>query len=146
MSEDMGDVDLTKKVILSQRKNLPRNQVLALYEANKWSSAQKPDELMNALQNSHSLISAWLGDRLVGLANAISDGHLVVYYPHMLVHPEMHGHGIGKLILAEMQKIYGGFHMQMLTADGRAIEFYQKNGFERAGQTVSMWKYSGGEH
>ncbi|WP_310080066.1 hypothetical protein [Sphingobacterium sp. 2149] len=34
-----------------------------------------------------------------------------------------------------MQEIYKGFHMQMLTADGNAIEFYIRNGFERATQT-----------
>jgi GNAT superfamily N-acetyltransferase len=146
MSESSSAMTSIENVVLSHQKDLPRDQVIALYEANEWSSAKKPDQLMNALENSHSLISAWLGDRLVGLGNAISDGHLVVYYPHMLVHPEMHGHGIGQLILEEMQKIYRGFHMQMLTADGRAIDFYQKNGFERAGKTEPMWIYSGGEH
>jgi GNAT superfamily N-acetyltransferase len=32
----------------------------------------------------------------VGLGNAISDGALVVYYPHMLVLPEYQGRGIGR--------------------------------------------------
>jgi hypothetical protein len=45
-----------------------------------------------------------------------------------------------------MQETYSTFHMQMLTADGRAVEFYQKNGFQRAGETVPMWVYEGEEH
>ncbi|MEL6651069.1 MAG: GNAT family N-acetyltransferase [Bacteroidota bacterium] len=134
------------QIILSDRRDLPRDQVLDLYLANDWSSAKKPEKLLPALRDSHSLISAWIGERLVGLGNAISDGHLVVYYPHLLVHPDYQGKGIGKLILGRMQEIYGEFHMQMLTADGKAIDFYGRNGFEKAGETQAMWVYEGGEH
>ena len=66
-------------------------EVIALYRANHWSSAEKPEKLLPALRNSHTLVTARIDGRLVGLGNAISDGHLVVYYPHMLVHPEFHG-------------------------------------------------------
>lgn len=34
----------------------------------------------------------------------------------------------------------------MLTADGEAIEFYKRLGFERAGKTEPMWIYAGTEH
>jgi len=36
--------------------------------------------------------------------------------------------------------------MQMLTADGKSIDFYKKVGFERAGETEPMWIYGGNEH
>lgn len=74
---------------------LPLESVLSLYRANEWSSAEKPELLHKALLASHSLVIAWDGDKLVGLGNAISDGHLVVYYPHLLVLPEYQGRGIG---------------------------------------------------
>ena len=48
--------------------------------------------------------------------------------------------------MGRMREKYGKFHMQMLTADGDAIKFYNKIGFERAGKTEPMWIYSGGEH
>ncbi|MEL7530358.1 MAG: GNAT family N-acetyltransferase [Bacteroidota bacterium] len=134
------------EVLISDRRDLPEAAVLALYRANDWSSADKPAQLMAALRHSHTLLSAWVGERLVGLGNAISDGHLVVYYPHLLVHPDFQGRGIGKKLLAQMQAIYGDFHMQMLTADGKAIDFYARNGFEKAGETQAMWIYGGGEH
>ncbi|MNI25475.1 putative acetyltransferase [compost metagenome] len=122
------------------------NDILELYQSNKWSAAEKAELLIKALLNSHSLVTAWDGAILVGLGNAISDGYLVVYYPHLLVLPSYQGKGVGRLIMDKMQEIYGGFHMQMLTADGNAIDFYKKNGFERAGQTEPMWIYSGGDH
>ncbi|WP_293937177.1 GNAT family N-acetyltransferase [Sphingobacterium sp. UBA5996] len=134
------------KIDLKTNKNLTVNEVLTLYQANKWSAANKPELLLKALLNSHSLVTAWDGPKLVGLGNAISDGYLVVYYPHLLVLPSYQSKGIGRLIMDKMQKIYKGFHMQMLTADGEAIDFYKKNGFERAGQTEPMWIYSGGDH
>lgn len=139
-------LDITMNITISTTKDIDINQIIPLYKANKWSSAELPDELYKALINSHSLISAWDKDQLVGIGNAISDGHLVVYYPHLLVHPQYQGKGIGQLIVDQMQKIYGHFHMQMLTADGKAIDFYKKVGFSKAGETQSMWIYKGNEH
>ena len=122
------------------------DEVVELYRANGWSSAEKPVELMAALRNSHSLATARIAGRLVGLGNAISDGHLVVYYPHLLVHPQFQGRGIGRKLMEALQERYRGFHQQMLTADGKAIEFYRKMGFERAGKTEPMWIYAGRDH
>ncbi len=121
-------------------------ETIELYHANKWSSADKPYQLISALRNSHTLVTARSEGKLVGIGNAISDGHLVVYYPHMLVHPSSHGKGIGRKMMEAMQSVYSGFHQQMLTADGDAIEFYKAIGFERAGKTESMWVYAGTEH
>ncbi len=133
-------------ILISDNRDLKLEEVVALYKANKWTSADKPNELYNGLINSHSLITAWDDKKLVGLENAISDGHLMVYYPHLLVLPTYQGNGIGKLIVAKMQEKYGDFHMQMLTADGGSIEFYEKTGFVKAGKTQSMWIYDGDDH
>jgi len=81
---------------LSERRDLPDDKVIALYSANGWSAAKKPQELLSALRNSHSLVSAWIGEQLVGLGNSLSDGYLVVYYPHLLVLPMYQGRGIGE--------------------------------------------------
>ena len=121
-------------------------EVLAIYKANKWSSVEKPVQLLSALRGSHSLVTARISGKLVGIGNAISDGHLVVYYPHLLVHPQYQGNGIGKKMIAAMQIKYSNFHQQMLTADSDAIEFYKSVGFVKAGETQPMWIYSGKEH
>lgn len=121
-------------------------EVVSLYKANGWSSADKPRQLLAALANSHSLVTARHASQLVGLGNAISDGHLVVYYPHLLVHPDYQGKGIGKKMMAALQAAYAGFHQQMLTADHNAIKFYESLGFARAGKTQPMWIYAGNEH
>nr|WKN38471.1 GNAT family N-acetyltransferase [Tunicatimonas sp. TK19036] len=132
-------------IVIKETKGIKKKDILALYEANEWASAQKPDALYNALMNSDALVSAWDNDVLVGLGNAITDGYLVVYYPHLLVLPNYQGQGIGKKIMEVFTKKYAGFHQQILVSEGEAIDFYQQCGFKRAGETQAMWIYLGEE-
>ncbi|WP_200883056.1 hypothetical protein [Massilia sp. BSC265] len=74
---------------------IEEDEVIRLYRANGWSSAEKPVQLMAALRNLHALVTARIGGELAGLGNAISDGHLDVYFPHMLVHPRTRGRASG---------------------------------------------------
>ena len=134
------------QVEISLHDSIETDEVLRLYRANEWSSADKPTELMAALRGSHSLVTARVSNKLVGLGNAISDGHLVVYFPHILVLPEFHGKGVGRKMMQALLDKYSSFHQLMLTADGRAIDFYKTLGFERAGKTEPMWIYAGTEH
>ncbi|PTQ99891.1 ribosomal protein S18 acetylase RimI-like enzyme [Mucilaginibacter yixingensis] len=131
---------------IKETKDVKQEDIIAIYRANHWSSAEKPELLYQALLNSHSFITAWDSGRLIGLGNALSDGYLVVYYPHLIVHPDYQGRGVGKMILAKFQEKYNSFHQQILVADGKAIDFYSKCGFEPAGQTQSMWIYKGNDH
>ncbi|MEM8805858.1 MAG: GNAT family N-acetyltransferase, partial [Cyanobacteria bacterium P01_G01_bin.38] len=120
-------------ITFSQQRNIALEQILPLYKAHNWSSAHKPQVLYQALLSSHTLVSAWDGETLVGIGNAISDGFLVVYYPHLLVSPDYQGQGIGRKIMEILKQPYEGMHMQMLVADREAIGFYEKCGFTKAG-------------
>lgn len=133
-------------ITIKETKDISKADIVAIYQANNWSSAEKPDELYKALLNSHSFVTAWEDDKLIGLGNALSDGHLVVYYPHLIIHPDYQSRGVGKLIIERFQEKYGHFHQQILVADGEAIGFYEKCGFTKAGETQSMWIYKGNDH
>ena len=86
----------TTEIAYKESRDIDRDSIITLYTANNWSSVEKSEQLYNALMHSHSLLFAWDKDKLVGLGNAISDGFLVVYYPHLLVLPEYQGCGIGR--------------------------------------------------
>jgi GNAT superfamily N-acetyltransferase len=60
--------------------------------------------------------------------------------------PDYQERGIGTRLMEMLLTRYVGFHMHMLVADGRALDFYQKCGFRRAGKTESMWIYAGDDH
>lgn len=122
------------------------HDVLPLCRAHDWSAARKPRELLVAIKNSHAIVTAWDGPRLVGRANAVSDGSLVVYYPQALVLREYQRRGIGYEMMQRPMSRYSGFHPQVLLADSEAIGFYRRCGFHRAGQTEPMWIYAGCEH
>ncbi len=132
--------------VIRETKDIDIEDIVEIYKANKWSSADKPHELYNALLNSHSLVTAWDGSRLIGIGNTLSDGFLVVYYPHLLVHPDYQGKGIGTSIMETLKEKYKDFHQQMLVSDQNALTFYKRCGFERAGKTESLWIYAGDEH
>jgi GNAT superfamily N-acetyltransferase len=136
----------TSKIEYRETCNLPRDEVLALYRSVGWSSAEKPDRLMAALAGSHAVVTAWHGDRLVGLGNTISDGALVVYYPHLVVHPEYQHRGVGREIVRRLQARYEGFHQHSILADDSAVEFYEKCGFTRPAAVQAMWIYAGRDH
>jgi GNAT superfamily N-acetyltransferase len=137
---------MSSQLTIATQDEITREEVLRLYEANEWSSATRPDQLLAALRNSHTLVTARADGELVGLANAISDGHLVVYFPHVLVHPEHQGEGIGRQMMAVMMERYEDFHQQCLISDFDAVAFYQRLGFTRSGSMVPMWIYDGDDH
>jgi GNAT superfamily N-acetyltransferase len=106
-------------------RDLPLDPLVTLYRANAWSSAEKGAALREAMRGLHSVVTAWAEDRLVGLGNTLSDGHPVVYYPHLLVHPDFRRRGISAEILRRLRRRYEALHMQILVADGRAVGFFE---------------------
>jgi GNAT superfamily N-acetyltransferase len=140
----MAAPNLSIEIKLNQTPT--KAQLKSLYSANNWSSAKKIDQLYLALQNSHYLVLAYHQEQLIGLANAISDGHLVVYFPHLLVHPDYQKLGIGSRLTDVLLERYKDFHQKMLVADDKAVAFYKKKGFALAQNTSAMWIYEGGDH
>jgi GNAT superfamily N-acetyltransferase len=124
-------------------EQLPGDHVLALHRVCDWSAADKPDELLMALAGSDSVVSAWQGEQLLGLGNAISDGAMVVYYPHLLVNPKYHRAGIGRQIMERLGDRYRRFHQQVLLAVDDAYGFYQRVGFQDTRGVRPMWIYQG---
>lgn len=136
---------MTDLIEYRQSKDIAKDAVVGLYRIVGWSSAKKPDQLYRGLTNSDSLVTAWDGPQLVGLANAISDGLLVVYYPHLVVHPDYQGRGIGRELMNQLWKRYKGFHQHSVLADKGAVGFYKKCGFDLS-ICPAMWIYEGDDH
>lgn len=131
---------------ISMHDKITEQEVIDLDKANTWSSAEKTRQRMAALRNFHSLVTARAAGKLIGIGNAISDGYLREYLPPLLVAPMSQGQGVGRGVMAAMLEKYAGFHRQMPTAEGKAIEFCESVGFVRAGKTEPMGIHAGNQY
>ena len=78
-------------ITYTEEKNFTPQQVAALFLSVRWVVGKYPDRLYKALMNSSHVISAWNGDRLVGLIRVMDDSELVCFINYVLVHPDYQG-------------------------------------------------------
>ncbi len=80
--------------------------------------------------NSSLVLSAWLGDRLVGLARVLTDGEQFSFLCDLAVEPDVQGGGIGKQLIAEVLARCAGTELMLRDSDFSA-GFYERLGFAR---------------
>lgn len=102
-----------------------------LYESVGWMSAAYAERMVKAFQNAGTVISAWDGDKLIGLAEALDDGELISYIHYLLVRPEYQKQGIGKKLLELMKKQYSEYlYLIVISEEKKNVEFYERCGFK----------------
>jgi GNAT superfamily N-acetyltransferase len=116
-------------IVYSQDKDLDRAQLQDLFLSVGWSSGNYPDDLVAAMANSHRVVCAWDGDRLIGLMNALSDGVMTAYFHYLLVRPEYQSQGVGRRLVSTMLEEYREYARKVLIAYDTEIEFYERCGF-----------------
>ena len=81
--------------------------------------------------NSSRVISAWDGDRLVGLIRVMDDSELVCFINYVLVHPDYHGRGIAGHLLEMVKAAYTSYlYINVMIGDSKNAAFYEKHGFK----------------
>lgn len=113
-----------------------------LFLSVEWESGNFPDKLYEAIINSHAVVTAWDGDRLVGLANALSDGVMTAYFHYVLTDPDYQGHGIGKVMMKMLMDHYKHYYTKVLISYPKAIEFYKQLGFESDDNSLPMYVFT----
>lgn len=120
-------------------KSLQIQDLQDLFLSVKWSSGNYPDKLQIAMQNSDRVLSAWEGNKLVGLMNAISDGIMTAYFQYLLVHPDYQSLGIGKALVTTMLEFYEDCARKVLIAYDTEIDFYKSCGFSIGADKTPMF-------
>ncbi|MBU9711607.1 GNAT family N-acetyltransferase [Evansella tamaricis] len=120
-------------------ENITHEGLQELFLSVEWESGKFPRELLKAIKGSHSVITAWDGEKLIGLINALSDGALTAYFHYMLVNPNYQGRGIGKEMMDMMLDRYKGYQTKVLIAYQNVVEFYIKLGFKTEDGTTTMF-------
>ncbi|UQZ36013.1 GNAT family N-acetyltransferase [Paenibacillus sp. PK3_47] len=89
------------------------------------------DRIGRMLQHADILVTAWDGDRPVGLARAITDFSLSCYLSDLAVRQDYQHQGIGKELIRTLRTHLGEeVNLLLLSAPG-AMEYYPRLGFEK---------------
>jgi len=116
-------------IVYKDTKKFEAKDLQALFLSVKWSSGRYPEKLVVAMENSGAVFTAWDGDKLVGLINALDDGIMTAYVHYLLVNPAYHGHGIGKALLRRIVDTYKDYLRILLISYSDEVGFYENCGF-----------------
>lgn len=109
-------------------------EVARLFDA---STIRRPTgdlpRIAKMLAHGNLTISAWDGERLVGVSRALTDFAYCCYLSDLAVDKAYQHRGIGKELLALTRRELGDQVALILLAAPEAIGYYQKVGFEKIG-------------
>jgi len=100
-----------------------------LFLSVNWSLGNNPDKLQSAFSHSDKVITAWDGEKLIGLINTIADGSLTAFIPFLLVNPNYQKQGIGRKLVRMIVSEYKNYERIVLLTEKDAVDFYRKCGF-----------------
>jgi GNAT superfamily N-acetyltransferase len=92
-----------------------------------------------ALPSSVAAVTAWDGERPVGMARAIGDGALYAFVVDVVVRPDHQGQGVGRRLvdlLSTLVTAGSATGVVHLVADPDLVAFYQGLGWEATGSHV----------
>lgn len=127
-------------ITFNYSKNFTVDQIIKLFKSVEWESANYPKKLFKSLKNSETVITLYDENNLIGLMSAISDGGMNVYFPYLLIDPEYHGKGLGKITVEKMLEKYGGFYRKILVCSNEKVPFYTKCGMTVPEDQLPMMK------
>lgn len=108
-------------------------QVIDLYQRSTLGERRpihRPDIFEGMLKHADVLVTAWLGDKLVGLSRSLTDFSYVAYLADLAVDESVQHQGIGKRLIEETRKRLQPECMVVLLAAPKANDYYPKLGFE----------------
>jgi len=119
------------EIIYKDIKTIASKTLENLFLSLEWLSGKYPERLSKAISNSDSVFSAWDGEKLVGLINALDDGELTAYIHYLLVEPKYQGKGIGSKLLSMVKEKYKSYlYIVLISETEETIKFYERNGFK----------------
>lgn len=91
----------------------------------------QPKRIQAMIRYSDILLTAWLGDRMIGIARALTDWSFCCYLSDLAVDKDVQKSGIGRELIARVREEIGEGVSLILLAAPSAMEYYPKVGFEK---------------
>jgi ribosomal protein S18 acetylase RimI-like enzyme len=113
--------------------DLDLDQVVALYESSTLAERRPMrdrERVEQMVTNANLVVTAWDGQRLVGMARSLTDFAYVTYVADLAVCRHYQQQGIGRELLRRTQQAVHPEAMMVLLAAPLANEFYRRVGFE----------------
>lgn len=132
-------------IVFKQTNKIDVDKLDQLYSSVRWSSyTNNLNQLVKAVNNSRSVISAWDYDQLVGLIRAVGDGETILYIQDLLVKPNYQNQKIGSNLLEQMLEQNTHIRQKVLLAEDnqQLRKFYEKQGYEScdSGSIVAFYR------
>ncbi|MDL1901042.1 GNAT family N-acetyltransferase [Anaerolineae bacterium CFX9] len=97
-----------------------------------WLNPPSPEKHLQLLRAASYVMLAKDGERVVGFANAISDGVLSAYIPLVEILPEYQGQGIGTELVRQLFEKLRHLYMVDIVCDATVAPFYERFGMYTA--------------
>lgn len=91
------------------------------------------ERIASMIEHADVIVSAWDGERLVGVARTLTDFRYCAYLSDLAVDPDYQRQGIGKTLVEYLRDFLGDEVMLLLLSVPDAMEYYPRIGFEHAG-------------
>jgi predicted N-acetyltransferase YhbS len=87
--------------------------------------------MKSMLDNANLTITAWDGDKLVGIARALTDFSYCCFLSDLAVEKDYQKQGIGQELVTEIEKQIGEESALILISASEAMDYYPKIGFSK---------------
>lgn len=91
---------------------------------------EDPPRMAAMLAHANLLVTAWDGERLIGVARALTDFSYCCYLSDLAVDLQYQKGGIGRTLVNQVREAIGEKSMLLLLAAPEAMQYYPKIGFE----------------
>lgn len=127
------------KIEYTTERKFTQQQVEELFLSIGWVSGRYPEHLFRALQQSSYVLTAWDGERLVGLVRGMDDGCMTAFLHYLLVSPRYQHQGIASR-LVEMSKDHYKtfFYLNVMPEESKNASFHERHGFRLMPDGVAM--------
>ncbi len=88
------------------------------------------ERLRRMYEESNLVLTAWAGEKLIGILRGWTDGAFDGYICDLAVHPDYQNHGIGRELL-ELARLTSPQVQFVLRASKIAVDYYQHIGWQK---------------
>jgi len=119
-------------VVYRLGNDLDLDAVIELYRASTLGERRPVDDrdrMAAMLRHANLVVTAWDGNRLVGIARSLSDFAFCTYLSDLAVRTSHQRRGIGRELMRRTQRA-GGRAQIILLAAPQAVDYYPRVGFQ----------------